>query len=137
MIDCIAHVCVFTSDLDATEKFYCGVLGLEKKFRFTKEDRIIGFYVEVGGGNYIEFFKHENKTNNNPQVIGHFCLKVSDIDMLIEKLDEEGIKKTEKKMGCDNCWQVWATDPNGIKLEFQQFTQNSSQLTGKDCVADW
>jgi len=136
MIDRITHVCVFTSDLDATEKFYCGVLGMEKRFSFTKEDQIIGFYVEVGGGNYIEFFQQDN-IKNSQQAISHFCLEVSDIDELIEKLDEEGIETTEKKLGCDNCWQVWATDPNSIKIEFQQFTENSSQLTGKDCVADW
>lgn len=137
MIERITHVCIFTDDLDTTEKFYCGVLGLEKKFRISKENQIIGFYVEIGGGNYIEFFEQSDKTNVGTQIIGHFCLEADDIDKLLEKLDEEGIERTEKKMGCDNCWQVWATDPNGLKIEFQEFTQNSSQITGKDCVADW
>jgi catechol 2,3-dioxygenase-like lactoylglutathione lyase family enzyme len=137
MINRITHVCVFTPDLDATEKFYCGVLGLKKKFKFTKDGRIIGFYVEAGGGSYIEFFKQEDDIENSPQAIAHFCLEVSSIDEIIKKLDKEDIERTEKKMGCDNCLQVWATDPNGIKIEFQQFTKNSSQITGKDCIADW
>lgn len=47
-----------------------------------------------------------------------------------------GYAVTEKKLGADQSWQAWTTDPSGVRIEFHQYTAHSSQVTGKDCVLD-
>ncbi|OGV68596.1 MAG: hypothetical protein A3K19_11515 [Lentisphaerae bacterium RIFOXYB12_FULL_65_16] len=44
---------------------------------------------------------------------------------------------TDKKLGADQSWQFWVTDPGGVRIEFHQHTENSSQRTGKDCIVTW
>ena len=39
MIKALAHVCLLSSNLDRTLDFYCGVLGLKKKFDFIRNDQ--------------------------------------------------------------------------------------------------
>ena len=43
----------------------------------------------------------------------------------------------ELKMGADHTPQFWMKDPNGMDLEFQQYTERSSQFTGRDVEVDW
>lgn len=57
-----------------------------------------------------------------------FCKKGNNLD----KSNSTCI--TDKKMGWDNSWQAWITDPNGIKIELHQYTDKSSQIVGSDCV---
>ena len=57
MIKQLAHVCIHSPDLTATEKFYIDTLGLEKGFTFEKAGVVIGFYVKLGASTFIEFFQ--------------------------------------------------------------------------------
>ena len=45
----VAHVCIFAGDLEATEAFWSGVLGLPVAFRFTRNGAPYGFYLTAGG----------------------------------------------------------------------------------------
>lgn len=136
MIKQLAHLCIHSNNLTGTKNFYCDLLGLEQKFKFYKENELFGFYVHFGNNTFVEFFY-------NPDVIlqdspiNHFCIEVTQIDQMIAKLNENGYKTTEKKLGVDNSWQTWATDPNGIKIELHEYTKESSQFTGTDCEVDW
>ena len=134
MIKAIAHICISTKSLDETEKFYCSCLGLSKKFNFIKDGKVFGYYLQINEYNSIEVFQAEaNSSEKEPQV-KHFCLEVDDIDKTIEEIRSCGISITDKKMGCDNSLQAWLTDPNGINIEFHQYTDKSSQAVGSDCV---
>jgi hypothetical protein len=35
-------------------------------------------------------------------------------------------------MGADDSLQFWIQDPNGLDIEFQQYTEHSSQFTGRN-----
>ena len=70
------------------------------------------------------------------QLIQHMCLEVDNLDSVIEQVKARGWEISEKTMGGDHSWQTWITDPNGIKIEFHEYTENSLQKTGKDCVVD-
>ena len=35
-------------------------------------------------------------------------------------------------IAADNSLQFWAQDPNGLEIEFQQYTERSSQFTGEN-----
>lgn len=134
MIKRLAHVCISAKDLDASAHFYTEVLGLQRAFEFRNADGIFGFYLEVGPGNYIEVFQREQVDAPGNAPIQHICLEVEDINEVARQLTRHGFEATEKKLGADQSWQIWSTDPAGVRIEFHQYTDDSSQRTGRDCV---
>jgi glyoxylase I family protein len=133
MIKAIAHICISTTDLEKTEKFYC-CLGLSKKFNFIREGKVFGYYLQINASNFIEIFEADRISSEKEPQVKHFCLEVDDIDKTIEEIRNRGVSITDKKMGDDNSFQAWLTDPNGIKIELHQYTDKSSQVAGSDCV---
>ena len=135
MITGIAHVCLNAVDLTATEAFYCAGLGLTKQFDFMQGDRCIGFYLAVGDGSFIEVFARDAVAPGGG--IAHFCLEVDSVARTMAELDRRGLAHTEKKLGCDGSWQFWVTDPDGTRIEFHEYTAESSQCTGRTVSVDW
>ena len=135
MIKQLAHACVMSSDLAATEAFYCGKLGLKKTFDFIKEGELYGFYLELGNGTFLEVFAEP--AEKCPSRIRHLCFEVEDIYQAVKELDAKQVAHTEKQLGCDNTWQTWIKDPDGIDIEFHQYTDESAQATGSNCLVDW
>ena len=135
MIKKLSHACFHSPDLESTRSFYVDLLGMEVKFEFMKDDALFGYYFDAGDGSFIEVFK--GTTEGSGSNGRHFCFEVESIDELIAKFEEAGMEHTGKKFGPDRSWQVWTTDPNGIPVEFQEYTDQSSKLTGQSCIADW
>jgi lactoylglutathione lyase/glyoxylase I family protein len=134
MIKGFAHVCLSATDLAAVERFYCGGLGLKKAFDFIRNDRVIGFYLELSQGEYIEVFQRDEIDVKANSPIQHFCLEVDDMEQIGLRLTENGYDVTQKKLGADKSWQMWTTDPTGVRIEFQQYTDRSSQITHENCM---
>lgn len=134
MIIRLAHICIHTQDLTETERFYCDVLGLEKGFVFMKNNSLFGFYIKLGNDSFIEVFKGDPGTAGN---IDHLAIETDDIDQVISTLRTNGFDATDKKLGVDKSWQSWAEDPNGVKIEFHQYTDESLQFRGGTCEVDW
>lgn len=134
MIKGLAHVCLSATDLAAAERFYCGGLGLAKVFDFIRNDRVVGFYLEVSKGNYIEVFQRDGIDAGAASPIMHFCIEVDDMEETGRRLAQHGYQTTPKTMGADQSWQMWVTDPSGVRIEFHQYTEHSSQLTRHPCV---
>jgi catechol 2,3-dioxygenase-like lactoylglutathione lyase family enzyme len=138
MITGIAHVCIETVDLEQTRHFYCDVLGMEKHFDFIKDGVEFGFYLKVSESNFIEVFATDVLPHiEGKEVLRHICLRTDNIDELIVVLESNGIDVSKKHLGADKSWQVWCKDPNGVDIEFHEYTPESSQLTGKDCHVKW
>ncbi|MFO7870273.1 MAG: VOC family protein [Kiritimatiellia bacterium] len=136
MIKGLAHVCLSAKDLQETERFYSKGLGLEKKFVFTRKGRIVGYYFEISPGAYIEVFEHNGIEPDAEAPIRHFCLETDNIDEIASRLKNKGYRTTQKKLGADGSWQMWTTDPAGTRIEFHQYTDNSSQVTGENCALE-
>ncbi len=137
MIKALAHVCVYSSDLARTEKFYCGALGLSIQFRFIREGKLFGFYLKIADSQFIEvFYRDETASSGSPQ-IGHICLETDDIEHVRKVLTEHDIETTDPKLGTDHSWQMWCSDPDGTAIEFHQYTDQSTQRTGEDCIVNW
>lgn len=136
MIKGIAHICIVASDLKAVEAFYCGILGLVKRFEYTKNGGIVGMYIAVPGRSFIEVFPAD-AVPSQAGPVRHFCLEVEDIDALIVHLRSKGYQVADKKRGSDESWQVWVKGPDGIDVEFHQYTPESHQITGELCYAKW
>lgn len=134
----LAHACIKTHDLAKTADFYCGALGMEKLFQFTRRGEVIGFYMKAANQTFIEVFlvdKAEPTTTGH--TLSHFCLQTGAIENVRNRLIERGYTPNEINMGADNSLQFWVDDPDGIAIEFQQYTAESSQLTGSDVEVDW
>ncbi|MCX7804518.1 MAG: VOC family protein [Planctomycetota bacterium] len=130
----LAHVCIVTKDLDAAERFFVEGLGLRRAFNFLRGGRRVGFYLDAGGGNFIEVFERPNAAGRNEGPMVHMCIEVEDLAAVAERLEKAGYAVSDRKLGADRSWQVWTTAPDGVRIELQQYTSESSQLTGTDCV---
>ncbi len=134
MIKQLAHACIFTEDLDATSKFYFEALDLEKGFDFIKNDKPFGYYVKLGQTTFIEVFLGKPGAPGN---INHIAIEVEDMDGLIKRIKSYGYEIGQKKLGVDHSWQVWVTDPNGVRIEFHEYTDKSLQYHGGECIVNW
>lgn len=130
----LAHICIYSSDLEETARFYCEALGFEKGFEFIKDGALFGYYVKLGNNTFIEVFKGDPSEVGN---INHIAIQTDDIDSVIVRVKEHGYDIGRKSLGADHSWQVWTTDPNGVRIEFHQYTEQSLQLTGGTCLVDW
>lgn len=137
-IKSLAHACVYSSDLARTEAFYCGALGLKVHFRFLKNGKPFGFYLRISDLQFIEVFYREPGASPSPAPpIGHICLETDDIPALRQALLAHGVNTTEPKLGADQSWQMWTSDPDGTPIEFHQYTERSCQYSRQDCLVDW
>ncbi|MFP4222587.1 MAG: VOC family protein [Phycisphaeraceae bacterium] len=128
MITGIAHLCFFVRDLDAMEAFYCETLGLERAFDFTDDaGHRTGMYVHVGGRTFIELFEKPHEDRSATQAYQHVCLEVDDLAKTVEALQAAGVETSEPKLGDDESWQAWITDPEGNAIELHQYTPKSWQ----------
>ncbi len=136
-IKSVAHVCLKSTDLDATAEFYCGALGLTRHFDFTREGKVIGFYMKTVNETFVEVFLADEIAKIEKQVLNHFCLETEDLKALHEKLVARGYAPGPIKLGADQTWQFWMADPNGMALEFQEYGERSSQRTGQPVEVNW
>lgn len=130
-IKAIAHVCVISKDLTETLQFYKDVLGFEKTFDFIRDDRIVGHYMKVNDESFVEIFEDKD-FNNESSRLKHICFETDNIEELCKHIKAKGVEATDVKMGADQSYQFWIKDPNGVSIEFHQYTENSSQKTQKD-----
>jgi len=136
MIKGLAHVCIAATDLVSAERFYCAGLGFRKIFDFIREGETVGFYLEVSANTYIEVFREGEVDVHGKCPISHICFEVHDIDEASRHLKSQRYDVTEKALGADQSWQIWTADPSGVRIEFHQYTENSSQVTGRNCILD-
>lgn len=133
----VAHVCIFANDIDETKAFYKNVLGLDPVFNFTRDGKIFGFYLDAGGRTHVEVFQKGEAEFSETNQINHMCLEVESIDGAIEHIKAQNVDITNKKFACDDTYQAWIKDPNGVKIELFEYTDKSAQFNGGDRVADW
>lgn len=131
----LAHVCFESSDLEATEAFY-GLLGLKRQFDFRNlQGELVGFYLAFDNTSFIEVIKTPQPKPGG--LIKHFAIEVDDVDAAFAKLTGAGVAVTPKVFSKDFLWMITCTDPNGIFIELQQYTEKSMQRVGGVCEVDY
>ena len=135
-ITAFAHVCISSKDLEKTREFYCDVLGFEKSFNFIKDGEKAGFYLKVSNRSFLEFFKDLKDYNDNSH-LRHLCFETKDIKIFREHVINKGVEASEITKGGDQSYQFWVKDPDGVNIEFHEYTPESSQLTGNEVEIDW
>lgn len=131
MIKRLAHVCIGATDLAETERFYRDALGMDKAFDFFRAGQRIGFYLKAGDSTFIEVFVESGKPKLQRPLIKHFCLEVGDLDAVCDALRSKGVEVSARKLGGDGAWQAWITDPSGVRIELMQYSEDSSQFSGR------
>jgi len=125
----IAHACFGVSDLEASIRFYSGVLGLEPAFEFIDENgERFGVYLYAGIRNFIELFKG-NPVSDSPASFRHISLEVADMENASEKIKQAGCEIGAISQGCDGTMQAWLKDPDGNPIELFCYTGKSMQNT--------
>lgn len=136
MIKGTAHICIASRDLRASERFYCEGLGYVKAFDFIRDGKVFGFYLKAPDASFIEVFHQEAAPETENCAIRHICLETEDLEALAAHLTALGYECTPRRLGADRSLQMWTSDPTGVRIEFHQYTPESSQLTGENCVID-
>ena len=146
-INGIGHIALNVRDMEKSIKFYCDVLGLKHAFTLRDaNDKPWIEYLKVADNNFIELFyakpiaqaaslsanspdnQGEGSDNSKFTSFHHICLTVGDIHAAEKALDNAGwTVDTRPKQGADLNWQMWASDPDGNKLELMQISPDSLQ----------
>ncbi|MFW6061600.1 MAG: VOC family protein [Planctomycetota bacterium] len=126
MIKGLAHLCFNVENLQRSEEFYVGKLGLNRAFDFTRESgEKFGCYIRAGGRQFIELFERPLGEKSDGQSYQHLCLEVDDLESTVEQLRGRGVDVSDPKLGRDHSWQAWITDPDGNRIELHQYTPES------------
>ena len=131
----LAHVCIESADLDATERFY-DCLGLRRQFEFRNPaGLLIGYYLKFDDQTFLEVIRVEAVRTEG--AVRHFAIESDDIDALRTRLLAAGFEATDKRLGEDHTWMVTCRDPNGVFIELHQYDRRSMQQHGGTCVIDY
>ena len=131
----LAHVCIESNDLDATERFY-GCLGIRRQFEFRNPaGLLVGFYLRFDDETFIEVIRVDGVRPEG--AVRHFAIASDDIGALREALLGAGFYASDKRLAEDHTWMVTTQDPNGIFIELQQYDQCSMQRHGGTCIVNY
>ena len=131
----LAHVCLETTDLEATERFYA-LLGIERRFEFRNgQGELVGYYLAFDNETFIEVIKVKELKEGG--VLRHFAMETDDIQQSADRLRSGGVAVTDREWAGDNNWMITCHDPNGVFIEIQQYTDTSMQRNGGVCEVDY
>ena len=136
----VAHVCLKSPDLARTLDFYCGALGMERVFDFTKGGQVVGFYLRLAERSFVEVFQADKVVAPGADAaLHHFCLETDDMAAVRGRLAKGGFAPEEIRTGADETLQFWVTDPSGVRFEFHQYTEHSAQFAapGGSVEVNW
>lgn len=131
----LAHVCIETDDLQATEDFYA-LLGIHRQFEFrNQQQQLVGMYLRISDDSFLEVIKVKQPRPEG--MVRHFAFEVDDVDAAYQALIEGGVEVTGKEMAGDHNLMITCHDPNGVFIELQQYTEASMQKVGGVCKVDY
>ena len=135
-ITALSHVGIPTSNLDRSLKWYTEALGLEEAFRLERDGRVVIVYLHVTPGTFVELFAPRPDRPTPPHT--HFSIEVEDMEAavadLMERLPAESIRKPDITTGMDGSRIFNFFDPDGHRIEFQQFPPESQQAQARRSV---
>jgi enamine deaminase RidA (YjgF/YER057c/UK114 family)/catechol 2,3-dioxygenase-like lactoylglutathione lyase family enzyme len=115
----INHVNITTSDVQAAQAFYGGVLGLEEIPR-AEGARRAGAWYRLGE---LELHVSHEEIPNNLASTRHFSVEVADLDQLRAALERSGavIEAGRPLPGIE---RLFTRDPSGNRIELQELTDS-------------
>lgn len=139
MIKKLAHICLFTDQLDAMIAFYRDVLGFPVKFTMKNDDGFaFGYYFACGEMTFVEIFDQRGAVkqwggevramrSNEEAHARHFCFEVEGLEAEVARIESLGVKVRPISVGMDHSKQAWIKDPDGNDIELMEYTPRSLQ----------
>ena len=108
------HFNVLTDDVDATRRFYVGIIGLTDGDRPPLDFPGAWLYA---GGQPILHVSSAKLPQDRAGVIDHMAFSATDLKGTVAKLKQEGIKFSLRQQVGTRIWQIFCHDPMGAKVE--------------------
>jgi catechol 2,3-dioxygenase-like lactoylglutathione lyase family enzyme len=128
----VAHIGLRTDNLDASRKFYTGILGFEEPFTYSlppaEGGKFLLTYFKVNDHQYVEVFPELKDPKQDR--LSHIAFETTDAEQLRAYLASKGVKVPDKlePMG-DGNRGFDITDPDGHDVEFVQLMPGSLHST--------
>ncbi len=113
-IEGMNHFNVLTDDVDATRRFYVGILGLTEGKR--PPLGFDGLWLYAGGGPILHVSAAKLPAAR-AGVIDHIAFTSTDLKGTVARLKEHGIEHSLKQQVGTRIWQIFCHDPMGAKVE--------------------
>ena len=113
-IEGMNHFNVLTDDVDATRRFYVGILGLEEGYR--PPFKFDGLWL-YAGGRPILHISAGDLPKPRAGVIDHIAFTSKDLKGTVARLEANGVKYTLNQQVGTRLWQIFCHDPMGAKVE--------------------
>jgi len=138
MIRQLAHVSLFTDQLEEMRRFYVEGLGLRFAFPMKSSDgEDFGLYFDAGNSSFVEIFDRkgaqaiwggDDSRIERGTAFRHLCFEVTGLDAFCARLRARGVQVSEPSLGMDRARQAWTADPDGNPVELLDYTSDSAQL---------
>lgn len=126
MLKRLAHVCLGSSDLPRTIRFYQDMFGCRVAHEFKNNaGEVYGVFLFCNGGTFIEFFKDQEPKEKGGR-FRHLCFEVESIEDAAKALRAKGIEANIKRGRTDHILQFFIEDPDGNVVEFQEHDRESA-----------
>ena len=108
------HFNVLTDDVEATRRFYVGIIGLTEG-----ERPPLGFDGAwlYAGGRAILHVSAAKLPRERAGVIDHMAFSATNLQDTVRRLEEQGIEFTLRQQVGTRIWQIFCHDPMGAKVE--------------------
>ena len=108
------HFNVLTDDVDATRRFYAGILGLTEGKRPPFAFDGAWFYVD---GRPILHVSKAKLPADRKGVIDHIAFSASDLKGTVARLNEHNVEFALGQQVGTRLWQLFCNDPMGARVE--------------------
>jgi lactoylglutathione lyase len=123
----VSHIALNTDDLDASRKFYTGMLGFEEAFSMNKPDgSLMLTNFKVNDHQFIQVFP-ELKSSTQDR-LNHICFETTDAEQLRTYMASKGVAEvpaTKLEPGKNGSLAFEIHDPDGHLVEFVQYLPGS------------
>ena len=109
------HFTVLASDLDATLRFYCDLLGLRSGPRPPFD--FPGAWLYCGDTAVLHVIAGRPLPQPPGGVIDHIAFSAQDLAGTVGRLARHQIRYTLRQLPGDGTWQLFFNDPDGAKVE--------------------
>jgi catechol 2,3-dioxygenase-like lactoylglutathione lyase family enzyme len=118
-LDCLHHVTVQTTDLEATRDFYTEILGLEVGFRPDLD--FPGYWLYLGAIPVVHLVPKGNAIGGGASpdtgAFDHFAFLARDFAVVKPRLDKRGVKYRENHISQPPIDQLFFPDNNNVMIE--------------------
>ncbi len=109
------HFTILTADLEATKRFYLGVLGLTEGYR--PPLGFPGAWLYCGQQAVLHVIAGRPLPSDPRGVIDHMAFTGKDLAATVKTLKQNGIEYELRKQPDSGTWQLFCFDPNGARVE--------------------